>query len=201
MLSVSLSSPKGGKYSALLTFDVIDTDIQVIAGLPGICLHFANLVHDVLLVIGSKLSARLEAPNLSSIQSADDPAPAAPTILHPPWLTAYVPPPEEEDSGIQPSIFSEVPDYDERLAAFRTTVPSRIFSDDPKEKADLAQILLLPRYAEIFAWRTWKFISGIPKIKLNWKQGMSAYHPAAPRPCAVPMQEAAAHSINRFVAQ
>jgi hypothetical protein len=207
MLPVTLSSPKGSKHSALLTFDVIDTDIQLIVGLPDLCLHFAGLVHDVLLAIGSKLSTRLEAPKLLSLASVDDPAltdqgaSSTQAVLHPPWLTAYQPPPEEEEPGLQPSIFPEVPDYDERLAAFQATVPTRIYSTDPKEKADLLQILLLPRYAEIFAWRRWKFISGVPKIKLNWKQGMPAFNPAAPRPCAVPKQVAAAHSIKRFVEQ
>jgi hypothetical protein len=80
-------------------------------------------------------------------------------------------------------------------------VPERILTDDPQLKADLQEILLRPKYSEIFAWRKWKFISGVPKIRLNWKANMPAYHPAAPRPCPIPKQDAAAHSIQRFVDQ
>jgi hypothetical protein len=199
-LPVTLTSPKGGKFAALLTLDVIDTAITVIVGLPDLCLHFAQLVQELLLSLGQRLSSRLEGLHAIT-EDATLPAPPIPGSLHPAWVTPYVPPPEEEDPGLQPSIFPEVPAHAERLAAFRSLVPQRIFTDDPKLKADLQDILLRPAYAEIFAWKRWKFISGVPAIRLNWRAGMPSHNPASPRPCAVQKQDAAAHSINRFVEQ
>ena len=92
MLPISLASPKGGKHSALLTFDIIDTDIKVIVGLPDLCLHFADLVHDVLLAIGQKLNLRLEAPALLALEEAETSDPGSPTTLHPAWTREYSPP-------------------------------------------------------------------------------------------------------------
>ena len=201
LVPLTLTSPKGGTHSALLTLDVIDTDITIIVGLPDLCLHFANLVSEVLAAIGARLSARLEAPSLLALEEPPDIPELVPGSSHAPWLHPYEPPPEEDDPGLQASIFPEVPDFDERLASFQATVPSRILTTDAKLKADLTAILLQPKYSEIFAWKRWKFISGVPPIRLNWKAGMPASHPAAPRPCAVHKQDAAAHSINRFVAQ
>jgi hypothetical protein len=199
-LPVTLTSPKGGKFSALLTLDVIDTAITVIVGLPDLCLHFAQLVQELLVSLGQRLSSRLEGLHAIT-DDATQSVPPIPGSLHPAWVTPYVPPPEEADPGLQPSIFPEVPAHAERLAAFRSLVPERIFTDDAKLKADLQEILLRPAYAEIFAWKRWKFVSGVPAIRLNWRAGMPSHNPASPRPCAVQKQDAAAHSINRFVEQ
>ena len=103
-LPVTLTSPKGGKFAALLTLDVIDTAITVIVGLPDLCLHFAQLVQELLLSLGQRLSSRLEGLHAIT-EDATLPAPPIPGSLHPAWVTPYVPPPEEEDPGLQPSIF------------------------------------------------------------------------------------------------